>query len=103
MRQVLAWAVNHDAVALRLAEALGWWWWLRGRLAASTGCCARWPPAPRRGATGGAPSSPGWGGPRFLGRPSRALGHFTAVLEAVGAGGRPGCWPMPWPAGWWYC
>jgi hypothetical protein len=34
MRQVLAWAVAHDtALALRLAEALGWWWILRGRLA----------------------------------------------------------------------
>ena len=33
MRQVLAWAVDHDAaVAVRLADALGWWWWLRGRL-----------------------------------------------------------------------
>jgi len=33
MRQVLAWAVDHDpAAAARLAAALGWWWWLRGRL-----------------------------------------------------------------------
>ena len=34
MRQVLAWAIAHDAaLAVRLADALGWWWWLRGRLA----------------------------------------------------------------------
>ena len=33
MRQVLAWAMDHDpATAARLAGALGWWWWLRGRL-----------------------------------------------------------------------
>jgi predicted ATPase/class 3 adenylate cyclase/DNA-binding CsgD family transcriptional regulator len=33
MRQVLAWAIAHDAaVAMRLAVALGWWWQLRGRL-----------------------------------------------------------------------
>ena len=31
MRQVLAWAVAHDtALALRLADALGWWWGRRG-------------------------------------------------------------------------
>jgi predicted ATPase/DNA-binding CsgD family transcriptional regulator len=35
MRQVLAWAADHDpAAAARLAAALGWWWWPRGRLAA---------------------------------------------------------------------
>ena len=33
MRQVLAWAMDHDpAAAVRLAAALGWWWLLRGRL-----------------------------------------------------------------------
>ena len=33
MRQVLAWAMDHDpATAVRLAAALGWWWLLRGRL-----------------------------------------------------------------------
>ena len=33
MRQVLAWAMDHDpAAAVRLAVALGWWWLLRGRL-----------------------------------------------------------------------
>jgi non-specific serine/threonine protein kinase len=34
MRQVLAWAVDHDpAAAARLAGALGAWWWPRGKLA----------------------------------------------------------------------
>jgi predicted ATPase/DNA-binding CsgD family transcriptional regulator/transcriptional regulator with XRE-family HTH domain len=33
MRQVLAWAMDHDpAAAARLADVLGWWWLLRGRL-----------------------------------------------------------------------
>jgi predicted ATPase/DNA-binding CsgD family transcriptional regulator len=33
MRQVLAWAMDHDpATAVRLAGALGWWWLVRGRL-----------------------------------------------------------------------
>ena len=33
MRQVLAWAMDHDpAAAVRLAAALGWWWLPRGRL-----------------------------------------------------------------------
>jgi predicted ATPase len=33
MRQVLAWAMEHDpAIAGRLSAALGWWWLLRGRL-----------------------------------------------------------------------
>jgi predicted ATPase/DNA-binding CsgD family transcriptional regulator len=35
MRQVLAWALDHDPeTAARLAAALCWWWWLRGRFAA---------------------------------------------------------------------
>ena len=33
MRQVLAWAMDHDpAAAVRLVAALGWWWLVRGRL-----------------------------------------------------------------------
>jgi predicted ATPase/DNA-binding CsgD family transcriptional regulator len=33
MRQVLAWAMDHDpATAVRLAAKLGWWWMLQGRL-----------------------------------------------------------------------
>jgi DNA-binding CsgD family transcriptional regulator len=88
-RQVLAWAIKHDApIARRLADALGWWWWLRGRLAgqyrllrevaasaeaASEGWCA-------------VQSWLGWAA-YFSADESAALGHFTAVLDAVGARG----------------
>ena len=38
MRQVLAWARDHDpATAVRLAAALGWWWLVRGGLPAQYG------------------------------------------------------------------
>ena len=43
---------------------------------ASTGCCARWPGAPSRAARGGAPSSPGWAGPRFSRPTVRGAGPF---------------------------
>ena len=63
MRQVLAWAMEHDpAIALRLAVALAPWWLLRGRLAARTRCCARLPGRPRWAATGGARSGSGSAG-----------------------------------------
>ena len=42
MRQVLAWAMDHDlAVAVRLAAALGWWWLVRGGLPAAVRAAAR--------------------------------------------------------------
>ena len=60
MRQVLAWALDHDAaLALRLAVALAPWWQLRGGSQVSTGCCTRWPGAERPAATGGAPRNTG--------------------------------------------
>ena len=60
MRQVLAWAMEHDtSVALRLANTLGWWWHLRGRLSVSTRCSARPRAAPRLAAAGGAPRRSG--------------------------------------------
>jgi predicted ATPase len=60
MRQVLAWAMEHDtSVALQLVNALGWWWHLRGRLAGNTGCYARPPTTPRQAAAGGVPRSSG--------------------------------------------
>ena len=50
MRQVLAWAMDHDpAIALRLAAALGWWWFLRGRLAGAVPAAARGGRARRAG------------------------------------------------------
>ena len=85
-RQVLAWAVDHDAaLAVRLADALGWWWWLRGRL-----------PGQYRllGEVAGRaePGSEGWCTTQcWLGRAAYfaadlpgALGHFAAVLDAAG-------------------
>ena len=61
----------------------------------------RSPGAPRRAATGGAPRSSGsaWAA-RSSADMAGALGHFTALRDAVaGPAGRPGRWPMPWPAG----
>jgi predicted ATPase len=101
MVQVLAWAMDHDAVmALRLADALGWWWLLRGRLPGRY-------PLLRELAGRAEPGSEGWCAIQcWLGRaasfaadPPGALSHFAAVRDAVGDGVRPGCWLMPWPTG----
>jgi len=88
-RQALAWAMEHDApVALRLANALGWWWLLRGRLAGEYQLLGH--------ASGHAKAgSSGWCGAQiWLGLAAQlsgdlaaALGHFTAVRDAVA--GRP--------------
>ena len=99
MRQVLAWAMEHDAaVALRLAVALAPWWLLRGRLAGQY-------PLLREVAGRAEPGSDGWCAAQFwLGWAALssadlagALGHFTAVRDAVadrpavpGAGRLPG-------------
>ena len=85
MAQVLAWAMDHDAgIALRLAIALAPWWFLRGRLAAQYALL---------GEVAGRvePGSAGWCAARFWrGTAARfsadmaaALGHFTAVRDAV--------------------
>ena len=93
MRQVLAWAMDHDpAVALRLAVALAPWWFLRGRLAGQY-------PLLREAAGRAEPGSDGWCAAQYwLGRAAMfsadlagALGHFTAVRDAVaGPGAVPG-------------
>ena len=85
MRQVLAWAVDHDpAVALRLAVALGWWWWLGARLPGQYRLLSE--------VAGRAePGSDGWCAAQFwLGWAAtlsadlpRALGHFTAARDAL--------------------
>ena len=89
MRQALGWAVEHDtALALRLAGALGWWWFVRGRLAGEYRLVCR---AAGRAEAG----SGGWRAAQiWLGWAARssadlatALGHFTAVRDAVS--GRP--------------
>jgi predicted ATPase/class 3 adenylate cyclase/DNA-binding CsgD family transcriptional regulator len=86
MGQVLAWAMDHDAVlALRLAVALAVWWRLRGREA------AEYPVL--REATGRAEvGSDVWCAAQFwLAQIALSamdlrvsLGHFTAVCDAVG-------------------
>ena len=89
MRQALGWAVEHDpALALRLAGALGWWWFVRGRLAGEYRLVCQ---AAGRAEAG----SGGWRAAQiWLGWAARssadlatALGHFTAVRDAVS--GRP--------------
>jgi len=86
MRQVLAWAMDHDAaMALRLAVALAPWWALRGRLPGGY-------PLLRQAAGRAAVGSGGWCAALFwLGWTALssadlagALGHFTAVCDAIG-------------------
>jgi tetratricopeptide (TPR) repeat protein len=86
MRQVLAWAAERDtAMALRLAVALAPWWLLRGRLAGQYRLL-------RELAGRAGPGSDGWCAAQlWLGTAARffsvdmagALGHFTAVRDAV--------------------
>jgi non-specific serine/threonine protein kinase len=85
MRQVLAWAMEHDTpVALQLAVALGWWWFLRGRLAGeyrllrqAAGCA--------EAGSGGWRAAQIWLGvtAQLSADLAAALGHFTAVRDAV--------------------
>jgi predicted ATPase/DNA-binding CsgD family transcriptional regulator len=86
MRQVLAWAMAHDAqVALRVADALGWWWWIRGRLTGQYLLL-------REVAGLAEPGSDGWCAIQcrlgratgYAGDLAGALGHFTAARDAVG-------------------
>jgi hypothetical protein len=95
MRQVLTWAMEHDAgMALRLAAALAWWWQVRGRLTGQV-------PLLREAVDRAAAGSEAWCiGHTWLGvasmdsaDPAGALRHFTAVRDAVGTGGRSRCWP----------
>jgi hypothetical protein len=86
MRQVLAWATGHDAaMALRLAAALAPWWHLRGRLPGQY-------PLLREAAGRAERGGDAWCTAQFwLGLtavwsadPVAALGHFTAVRDAIG-------------------
>jgi non-specific serine/threonine protein kinase len=85
-RQVVGWAIAHDAVlAVRLADALGWWWRLRGRLSGEY-------PLLREVAGRAEAGSDRWCAIQFwLGWAAAsaadvagALGHFTAVCDAAG-------------------
>jgi predicted ATPase/DNA-binding CsgD family transcriptional regulator len=90
-RQVLAWAMEHDTgAALRLAAALAPWWQLRGRLPSQY-------PLLRETAGRAAPGGDAWCTAQlWLGLtavwshdPVAALGHFTAVRDAIGDRGPP--------------
>jgi len=84
-RQVLAWAMEHDAdLALRLVTGLGWWWFLRARLAGQY-------PLLRQVAGRAVPGSDGWYAVQFFAGHAAwfsedtpaALGHFTALRDAA--------------------
>jgi predicted ATPase/DNA-binding CsgD family transcriptional regulator len=86
MRQVLAWAIQHDAaIALRLAVALAPWWMLRGRLVSQY-------PLLCEAAGQAAAGSDGWCAVHYwLGLAALysvdlagALGYFTGVCDAIG-------------------
>jgi predicted ATPase/DNA-binding CsgD family transcriptional regulator len=92
IRQVLEWAMEHDAavghdaaVAPRLAAALAWWWHVRGRLAGQV-------PLLREAVGRAAAGSDAWClGHAWLGQasldsadPAGALCHFTAVRDVIG-------------------
>jgi non-specific serine/threonine protein kinase len=88
-RQVLAWAMGHDPqVALRLAGALGWWWYLRGRLAGQYPLLAEVAGYAEPGSDQWCTAQfyLGWAA-EFSGDMAGALGHFTALRDAVA--GRP--------------
>ena len=86
MSQVLAWAMDHDAVvAVRLAVALAPWWLLRGRLAGQYRVLGE-------AAAHAVPGGGAWCAAQFwLGTAAvlssadlaRALGHFTAVRDCI--------------------
>jgi non-specific serine/threonine protein kinase len=86
LRQVLAWAMDHDPdVAVRLAVALVPWWSLRGRLTGQY-------PLLRQVAGRATPGSDAWSTAQFwLGMAASgfadlpvALGHFTVVCDTIG-------------------
>jgi predicted ATPase/class 3 adenylate cyclase/DNA-binding CsgD family transcriptional regulator len=89
MRQVLAWAMDHDPdVALRLAAALAPWWLLRGRAPGGY-------PVLCQAADRAVPGEPTWCQAQFwLGQIAltswdlaASLGHFTAVCDAMAGRG----------------
>ena len=84
-RQVLAWAMEHDAdLMLRLVAGLGWWWYLRARLAGQY-------PLLREAAGRAMPGSDGWCAVQFFAGhaawfsddTAASLGHATALRDAA--------------------
>ena len=105
MRQVLAWAMDHDpATAVRLAAALGWWWLLRGRLPGQYGLLREVAGRAETGSDGlvrrAAVDHHGRG---VLLRRGRGAG---CLHRAAGRGRRPGAVPgagsTAWPGGRWH-
>jgi predicted ATPase/DNA-binding CsgD family transcriptional regulator len=85
-RQALAWALDHDAgTASQLAVALAPWWQLRGRFVTEY-------PLLREAARQAEPGSDAWCVAQcwlglmahYFAGPPQALGHFTAVRDAIG-------------------
>ena len=85
MRQVLAWAMEHDPpVALQLANALGSWWLLRGRLAGEYRLLCRIADYAEVGSGGWCTAQILLGvAAQSLADLGAALGHFTVVRAAV--------------------
>ena len=88
-QQALAWALEHDpATAVRLAVALSAWWRLRGRAVAGYALL-------RAAAGHPTPGSGPWCAAQVvlghaacsIGEGEAAVGHFTAVVDAVTDGG----------------
>ena len=84
-RQVLAWAMEHDAgLMLRLVTGLGWWWFLRARLAGQYRLL-------REAAGRAVPGSDGWCAVQFFAGhaawfsedTAAALRHATALRDAA--------------------
>ncbi len=85
MRQALAWAMEQDtSAALRLALALAWWWLLRGRLTREYRLLGQAASHSEAGSDGWCAAQI-WLGmmAQFSGDLAAALGHFTAVRDAV--------------------
>ena len=88
-RHALAWAMEHDtSVALQLAVALSWWWFLRGRLPGQYPLLCQAAGRAEAGSHGWRTAQL-WLGytAQFSADLAAALGHFTAVRDAVA--GRP--------------
>jgi predicted ATPase/DNA-binding CsgD family transcriptional regulator len=85
IRQALAWARGHDpAAGLRIAIALGWWRLLRGQLAGEYPQLLEAAGHAEEGSQDWCRAQfwLGWTA-EFSGDPSVALGHFTALRDAV--------------------
>jgi predicted ATPase len=100
MRQVLAWAMDHDrTVAWQLVAALGRWWRLRGRLTSQRSLLCEIAGAAEPGSDGWCAAQfwLGWAAMFWLTCPGRWITSPQSATPSRAAG-HPGCWPRPWPA-----